>query len=638
VKATRARFREVRPTALGAQSSLYASLEQGTRGKQTRRRRAAARSLGDAPAPYVAPAAVAIPAADVVTWDEPSGLERVTPAPAPPAATNGGAPAPVPAPPPTPSTLSATDPYVDLGRRSVRQLGDLLSEEEVRQAVDAINRPRPRMLGDEQVVLDGFLDRLQTAPPVGVGVPRASESQLAALANVAALSGPPTLAPPRAVAFTGPLFQLTDSVGRGGANKPEDVRALKTRLLALGFNWLTADDTVDADTIEAIQLFQAIKNGHHTVKANAANDGLVEVGKGTYGWLQATNAPRWQLLPLGSAAEGYVNDERADTSSNYDYGTSWLCDAITAAGAEYKRIHLDVVAGAALMAVNDASLPRGIPQPGETVLHKGHQTGLEFDLRLPRTDGISGGVLHTDTLYDRNAMRAMLTALRTQSVNRIFFNDPTLVGEGLCQSTGGHDNHAHVEFLPPAQGPVEAAAAVPPEVQSLGAESFNYVVPDPVPAVGQPTPMTCWAAVGTMMASWRDKVSYPIQTVCDRAGGPYGAKFAANQGVTRAEMNAFMTALGLTAEAPACYTPRGLLALLQAHGPLWIIGDQDMIQNQLVHARVVTGMRGDGTEAGTWVRIVDPIGPKEYEETFQRLAERLEAPDAVQFELEVVHF
>jgi hypothetical protein len=381
----------------------------------------------------------------------------------------------------------------------VQALGQLVSDDEVERAVERIRNPRAQ--GDpSRAVMDGFLQQLshdpgdaeapvtpyeppltlppapsQVAPPSVSRTPSRpltpAEFELATVAGVASAtsagSGPAASAPPAAPtpppaaappsAPGGPVFDISASVGQAGTNRPDDVRGLSQRLIALGFNWLTPDDQINVDKIAAIRLFQAIKNGHATVAGHAENDGLVEVGKNTHRWLQATNAPRWQIMPAGSASEGFENSERADTASAYDYGTNWLAAAITGAGAGYKRDHLDSHAGAAMLTVNDTSLPRGVPQPGETALHAGHQTGLELDLRLPRTDGRAGQVTHADALYDRDAMRAMLRALRANGAVTVLFNDSVLIGEGLCTQWAKHDDHVHVRIRPPQQGPIEIA-------------------------------------------------------------------------------------------------------------------------------------------------------------------------------------
>ncbi len=249
------------------------------------------------------------------------------------------------------------------------------------------------------------------------------------------------------------LLLLKASVGRGGANRPADVSAVKQRLRELGFAWLDDAATMDEATIAAIRLFQAIKNGLHRVEY-PQNDGRIEPGGNTHRWLEALNAPRWQVMPRGGREAGFLNVELLDEADQHDYGTSWLAETIIAAGAAYRDHYLITHPNAALLATNDVSLPRG----GNTPDHTTHETGLDCDCRLPRTDGTSGGIswnqpgtTRRHPLYDRDAARAMLRALQRQPLwHRTLFNDPVLIAEGLCRAAPGHDDHIHFEIRPPA--------------------------------------------------------------------------------------------------------------------------------------------------------------------------------------------
>jgi hypothetical protein len=242
-------------------------------------------------------------------------------------------------------------------------------------------------------------------------------------------------------------INIQDSVGSGGANRPDDVSAVKTRLVELGFDWLAAEgviDRVDKLTIDAIKLFQTIKTGVNTI----TGDGRVDVNGDTLKWLQASNAPRWQTMPAGSKEDGFVNDELADHSDNHDFGTSWLADTLHGAGAKYKADFLSSHPNAAVLSINDTSLPRGGPTPA----HATHQSGLASDIRLPHRDGSVGGITVLAAAYDRTAMRAMLNAFLAQPLaKRVLLNDSVLIGEGLCSHAVGHDNHAHFEAKPPAR-------------------------------------------------------------------------------------------------------------------------------------------------------------------------------------------
>jgi hypothetical protein len=249
-------------------------------------------------------------------------------------------------------------------------------------------------------------------------------------------------------------FGLSGSVGKNGGNAATDVLAVRERLRELGFDWIAADaHGVDNTLIKAIKLFQAIVRGHHSVSGHRDVDGRIDVDGTTYRWLQAVNAPRWELMPEGSAAEGFTNIERADPNDTHDYGTNWMADTIREAGAAYRQAHLTATPGAALLTINDVSLPQG----GNTPDHSGHETGLDCDIRLPRTDGSApGNTTVTHALYDRDAMRAMLVAIRgTRLFARAFLQDPVLIGEGLCQDVAGHRDHAHFEILPPEVGGIE---------------------------------------------------------------------------------------------------------------------------------------------------------------------------------------
>lgn len=236
-------------------------------------------------------------------------------------------------------------------------------------------------------------------------------------------------------------FALTVSVGSGGENRERDVRALQQRFVDLGYDWLAVDGISGPNLQRVINLVQSIKAGRNTL----SGDGRVDVPGPTYGWLRASNAPRWQLVPEGSREAGFVNAERADPDDNHDYGTDWMADTIESTGVRYRDNYLSDDPDAAPLTVNDVSVPRG----GDTPDHSTHETGMACDVRLPRTDGSAGGITYHRDSYDRDDMRATLEAIRHQPrVSRILFNDDVLVGENLCESAAGHDDHAHFEIQP----------------------------------------------------------------------------------------------------------------------------------------------------------------------------------------------
>ena len=235
---------------------------------------------------------------------------------------------------------------------------------------------------------------------------------------------------------------LAGSVGKGGENRPSDVGAVKARLTELGFGFFPADERVDPGLVMSIRIIQSILKSRNTI----GGDGRIDVGMATNRFLDASNAPSWVTMPLDGA--GFVNFEAQDTNDLHDFGTSWLSDTIIGAGVAYERDYLASNPDATLLTINDVSLPEG----GDTPDHKGHETGLACDLRLPRKNGRSGGIKNpnTNTAYDRDAMRGQLLALRDQEfVSKVFFNDDILCEEGLCKRLSGHNNHVHFEIRVP---------------------------------------------------------------------------------------------------------------------------------------------------------------------------------------------
>ncbi|HBY77031.1 MAG TPA: peptidoglycan-binding protein [Cyanobacteria bacterium UBA11148] len=243
------------------------------------------------------------------------------------------------------------------------------------------------------------------------------------------------------------VINLTKPVGFGVVNNNlGQVKAVKERLRNLGYDWVGNPNTVtiDTGTVKAIKLFQSIIAGRSTL----AGDGRIDVGGVTHRWLQAANAPRWLTMPPSDSTIGFVNYELEQTNDNHDFGTHWLADTILAIARDYQASYRNANSGAAPFAINDVSRPHG----GDTPDHAGHETGLMCDVLLPRNDGQSGGINYWDSPYDQKATRALLKSIRKQKLVRaVFFNDPKLMGEGLCVHAAGHQHHIHFEINPPVR-------------------------------------------------------------------------------------------------------------------------------------------------------------------------------------------
>jgi hypothetical protein len=252
---------------------------------------------------------------------------------------------------------------------------------------------------------------------------------------------------PNAIPGTAAVLSLSGSVGRGGDNNPPDVLAVKNRLADLGFSWIGRNANVDGETIRTIELFQSIISGRTIV---GGVDGVIDVNGATHKSLQSADAPRWQEMPNGSSAKGFVNHDNQQ-GDVHDFGTHWMVETIQEAAKIYLSNFRNTHPNAALIATNNLSVARG----GNTSIHQTHETGLSCDILLPRKNGTFGGITFRDSVYDGDAMEAMLRAIKQNGkyrVKQIFFNDFTLAAKGLCQNLndgGVHDNHAHIDIVPP---------------------------------------------------------------------------------------------------------------------------------------------------------------------------------------------
>ena len=129
-------------------------------------------------------------------------------------------------------------------------------------------------------------------------------------------------------------------------------------------------------------------------------------------------------------------------------------------------------------------------------------------------------------------------------------------------------------------------------------QSFDVNWAD-TPLVPQVTGMSCWAASAAMVVAWRDHLS--VDPLAIAAGsGEWAAYF---NGLNPADIPTLAQAWNLQQEPPQCYSVDGIVGLIQNKGPLWVCAVVPGL-----HAIVVTGIYGDGSVDGTFIRINDPWG------------------------------
>ncbi|CBL45771.1 Hypothetical protein HDN1F_21880 [gamma proteobacterium HdN1] len=145
--------------------------------------------------------------------------------------------------------------------------------------------------------------------------------------------------------------------------------------------------------------------------------------------------------------------------------------------------------------------------------------------------------------------------------------------------------------------------------------SIRYDIPGEFQVLAQPSSMACWATVFTMLKSWRSQRGMTIEQATASVGQRWLDLYRADTGLSGDDKVNFISTAGLVAEPPQSYSIQGWETLLRNYGPIWVTTDEAPGKAWAIHARIITGIYGDGTPEGTCFKIVDPAGGRRYEES-----------------------
>lgn len=154
--------------------------------------------------------------------------------------------------------------------------------------------------------------------------------------------------------------------------------------------------------------------------------------------------------------------------------------------------------------------------------------------------------------------------------------------------------------------------------RAMSARAFtaiSYDVPGNFWVLQQPSSMACWATVFTMLKSWRSQREMTIPQALGAVGQRWVDIYNANSGLAGEDKPTFIAAAGLVAEPPQSYSIEGWENLLRNYGPIWVTTDEQPGAAWAIHARIITGIQGDGTAENTHFKIVDPGNGRRYEES-----------------------
>ena len=135
----------------------------------------------------------------------------------------------------------------------------------------------------------------------------------------------------------------------------------------------------------------------------------------------------------------------------------------------------------------------------------------------------------------------------------------------------------------------------------------KYVILHRVTLVPQWTTATCWSAALSMLLGGGPACMSPGTATADPTDGLYNDSDLSRPENTRK----FADSYGLTLLHAASWTAEGLAGLLRAHGPLmmnllWNAPGYLAGVGSSGHMLIIAGIRGDGTEDGSTIRIYDP--------------------------------
>ena len=144
------------------------------------------------------------------------------------------------------------------------------------------------------------------------------------------------------------------------------------------------------------------------------------------------------------------------------------------------------------------------------------------------------------------------------------------------------------------------------EKDDTAKQAIDFRVEGRLRPLKQPSTNTCWATVATILFCWKNDTDASIAEVMTAAGQKFLDLFNANEGLNSNDKPPFLEALGLVGEQrPMSFSAQEFEKLLRDHGPLWITTDEDPGEDFSVHARVLIGLRGDGTPEKTEAFFLD---------------------------------
>jgi peptidoglycan hydrolase-like protein with peptidoglycan-binding domain len=208
-----------------------------------------------------------------------------------------------------------------------------------------------------------------------------------------------------------------------GSSATNAVKALQVQLNAKRNLSLAVDGVFSAAVTTAVKNFQT--------HAGIGSDGIV-------------GPITWKNLVWHYDYPSFTNicDQDPDGNGLANWATGAAIGQLEKAAADFAST------GQGQLPLGDAGFEHGGDIPG----HASHDVGLDIDVWPIRTDSAqctAGRITWQSSTYDRAATRTLVQQIRAAApghVVHIWFNDTTLINEGLTEPLSGHDNHLHIRY------------------------------------------------------------------------------------------------------------------------------------------------------------------------------------------------
>lgn len=258
---------------------------------------------------------------------------------------------------------------------------------------------------------------------------------------------------------------------------------------------------------------------------------------------------------------------------------------------------------------------------------KGHdvtmiRSVLVADARfVVRFKGDSGAQLRTDAIDDL-AMRFNGKMSGSDS--------SVVVGEQLYWGVRDDPDLANISLSSPT-GTSDTPSLLSPRERVRSIRLEPSVQLDVKPIL-QPSPNSCWAAAGAILANWQNASSLTAAEYAESLGEPWRTVFNTDAGLALGSHREFAQAAGLESLAPQNITILGYTEILREFGPLWVatVGPPGFS----AHARVLVAVYGDGTPHSTEMEFIDPRNGARHREPFLAFLESFEREARVLVELD----